>query len=309
MALERKKVTGTTPRDIANINANMETMWYKMFGNLNLGDINQEFLDKVLTQYVTVQGEGNLDSTHPLYIRFYIPPNTKKLKAAPMNIMLSRYRMDSSITEGGGQITGGRIAMSTEESSVSVSVSGGQQVDIDSDIHSWGGVSAPTTRFPVNNNSYQTKGYFKYGYSTGVGGFSGLMVTAFDNETTDNGKAFIDLYDLQHRHRASMPAHTHTVNIEPHTHEGYVSLNIDPHSHNLKEGIHESIVNPTGIRVYVNDTAVGNILSGDGTVVNDLDIVDNLLIGSWNTIRVISQSVSRITIYGIIELVSRFNVR
>lgn len=322
MALERKKVTGTTTRDIANINANMEALWFKLFGNLNLGDINSEFLDKVLTQYVTLQGEGNLDRNNPLYIRFYVPPNTKKIISSPINIMLSRYRMDSGVADHGGSVADVDVAVSVESQRVTAQVVGANATATASNndtitrtsiIDSW---SDNQTIMPIPNFPMPSDGQLIYGGSVlhwvdGSKRASAIRPIQHSSEGT-----LIDLYNFRHEHKVTIPSHAHEINIEPHSHNITIEphshdiaakVNIPSHTHDLVEGIKQSIVSPTGVNIYVNDTAVVTGMLGDGTTINDLNIADNVIIGAWNTIRVTSQSVARITIYGIIELVTRFN--
>lgn len=323
MAISKKNITGTTPADIKNINDNMNALWYKLFGNLSLGDINNEFLDKVLTQYTTVQEEGNLDSTHPLYVRFYIPPNTKKILSAPFNIMLSRYRMDSSITMGGGGVNNVDVAASTVAQKVTASVASTvatakatsyEREVKTSTIKYWQGdtftSNPPTMYYPANEKPTAINKYIMAYIANGKIAL-GLRVAQHDD-----GYSFIDFNNLFHEHSIEIPGHSHSIsiephghsiNIEPHTHEITAKVNIQPHTHDLAEGIKDSVEQPRGVNVYVNDKAVVTNLSGDSTVVNDVDIAEHLLIGSWNTIRVTSQNVSRVTLYGIIELVSKFN--
>ena len=98
MSYIRQDVHGTSGQDILKINENFMNIFEKVFGDINFSDVDSELQKKINKQWIPVQGEGNLDSSNPLRIRFFIPPNTTKLVSSNFNIITENYRMDSSIT-------------------------------------------------------------------------------------------------------------------------------------------------------------------------------------------------------------------
>ena len=98
MAYIRQEIRGTSGQDIAKMNDNFMGIYDKVFGNINYSDTDTDTKNKINTQWLPVQGEGNLDTSNPLYIRFFVPPNTKKVKSSNFNVITEHYRMDSSIT-------------------------------------------------------------------------------------------------------------------------------------------------------------------------------------------------------------------
>lgn len=98
MAYMRRDVRGTTGQDIEKINSNFMDIFDKVFGNINFSDADTKLKNKILTQWIPIQGEGNLDSSNPLYIRFFVPPNTRTVASTNFNVITEHYRMDSSIT-------------------------------------------------------------------------------------------------------------------------------------------------------------------------------------------------------------------
>ena len=98
MAYMRRDVRGTTGQDIEKINSNFMDIFDKVFGNINFSDADTKLKNKILTQWIPIQGEGNLDSSNPLYIRFFVPPNTRTVVSTNFNVITEHYRMDSSIT-------------------------------------------------------------------------------------------------------------------------------------------------------------------------------------------------------------------
>ena len=98
MAYIRQDVHGTSGQDILKINENFMNIFEKVFGDINFSDVDSEMQRRINKQWIPVQGEGNLDSSNPLRIRFFIPPNTTKLVSSNFNVATENYRMDSSIT-------------------------------------------------------------------------------------------------------------------------------------------------------------------------------------------------------------------
>ena len=81
MTYVREEVRGTTGQDIMKINENFMNIFEKVFGDINFSDTDTALQNSILTQYIPFQGDGNLDKTYPLYVRFYVPPNIKTIKA------------------------------------------------------------------------------------------------------------------------------------------------------------------------------------------------------------------------------------
>lgn len=98
MGYVRQEIHGTTPQDIMKINENTMSIWDKVHGDINYSDVDKKVQKQLMTQWIPVQGDGNLDSKYPLYIRFFVPPNVSNINSAMFNFISENYRMDSSIT-------------------------------------------------------------------------------------------------------------------------------------------------------------------------------------------------------------------
>lgn len=98
MAYVREQIHGTSGQDINKMNENFMNIFSKVFGDINFSDTDKRTQNKINTQWIPIQGEGNLDASNPLYIRFFVPPNTTTVKSSNFNVMTEHYRMDSSIT-------------------------------------------------------------------------------------------------------------------------------------------------------------------------------------------------------------------
>ena len=80
MTYAREQINGTTGQDLSKMNENFMNLWSKVFGDISFSDANAKLQETILTQYIPFQGEGNADNNFPYTIRFYIPPNVKKIK-------------------------------------------------------------------------------------------------------------------------------------------------------------------------------------------------------------------------------------
>ena len=355
MAYIRQRISGTTPQDIKKMNDNIENLWFKTFGDITYDDVNSDMQNKVMTQWLPVQGEGNIDSSHPLYIRFFIPPNVRKIKTSNFNIITSRYRMDSDITNSQpskvyesattssvypetsrtsstmNEVTRTSSSASSGVASVggggSTSSSGGGATAY---IEKWGTppklTNAPSTYIGLSTVKPSQMGTY-YATTNDTKDTMGVVVTQ-NNTNTGAITEIVDLHWLQHCHSVpnhyhTLPTHSHNISLQPHSHNitipsHYhetifpshshtvdVELEIPEHAHNLNEGIKESAEEPKGIVIYINDNRCSDSLYGDNRTQNDIDITENLNIGAWNIIKVVSNNVSRVTIYGTIEMITK----
>ena len=304
MAYIRQEIRGTSGQDIAKMNENFMGIYEKVFGDINFSDTDTALQNSILTQYIPFQGEGNLDSKYPLTIRFYVPPNVKKIKNATVNVFLENYRMDSDITEGGGGVAGGEVNLSVASGGgYTNTLSQGAETSY---VRKWGSpgyeVQAPTDYIYPNNMNM---------VNANLGGF----ITSNDNRTTygavvPSGKMnnssvytnYVDLHSIQHSHE--IPSHSHSISIEPHTHSGSASVTIPNHHHSLKEGIRVSTTAPGATTIAVNGTNVCSV-SASKVSENDVDITSYIKVGEWNIIKVSTTNLARISVYGTIEAIMR----
>lgn len=333
MPYKRNVVNGTSPLDMKSMNDNFSALWLKVFGDINMSDIQDDIKKMLYTNWLQPQGEGNIDSTHPLYVRFYVPPNTKKVKQAKINIILSRYRVDSDVaisiesktysssvtSSASNKTTAGQSTIETSgqmnttssgSSSSSTSADGGGVTNVGSDINFWQNVN---WTYPFTNIEKHVNG-------TAIDPTKNLCR---DITTTDSlDSTFVDFYNLQHYHKINLDPHSHnmehyhdishnhnishTHNID-HTHQIDVEITIPAHGHNLNMAIKEADTAPSNVKIFVNETDIGINLSGDNESKNDIDITDKIIIGEWNTIKLTSDNISRATIYGIAELLQKYN--
>lgn len=305
MAYKRQNVNGTSPLDLKAMNDNFMALWDKVFGDINMSDIQKDVKDVLYTAYLSIQGEGNIDSSHPIYIRFYIPPNVKKINSAKLNIITSRYRVDSDVTSSSPAKTSSSTVTSGA-SSISTSESGGGYTSTRTSSSGGGGtVTSVVNDWVDGGGAYAVPAPSSYG----VNDFLADLVNTQAGEY-----AKIDYYRLNHNHHVYIPNHNHSVSIDipehshnmAHTHKINMTFEIPEHSHSLNMGIKEANVAPQNVKCYVNDKDIGINLSGDFRTSNDVDILDSLTIGGWNILKFSSSNIARITCYGVIEILQDY---
>ena len=303
MTYVREEVRGTTGQDIMKINENFMNIFEKVFGDINFSDTDTALQNSILTQYIPFQGDGNVDKTYPLYVRFYVPPNIKTIKGATLNAFVENYRMDSDVTKGGGGVAGG---------SVNLSISGGGSC-------TGSGYTASKTAYVTKWGTppYEYKAPTKYLIDGNMNGNMSSLMGGFLQSTDKVGLAsvilsgmhshkvtpYADLKNFQHSHE--LPPISVSVSVPPHSHTGEASVTIPEHTHELKEGIRVSTTAPGTTNVYVNDNKVCSVSSGNATA-NNIDISQYVNIGEWNIIKVDTTNLARISVYGTIEAIMKY---
>lgn len=316
MALNpRENVNGVTPQDLNKINNNFMSIWKTLFGGLDFSDTNGELKKKIQTQQMPVQGEGNFDSNYPLYIRFYVPNNTKSITKSSFNMICERYRMDSSVTSGGGKVVNAPIQLSLASANTGVSsVSNASGYgSTTSPVNQWYAFlpnGSKITRNPPTGTFYAPESTlpsssFSEAYITGT---KVLGLKTMEVNTSRGVEEAIDMDYLNHNHlvQISIEPHSHTITLQPHTHSGSATITIPEHTHNLNEGIKVSSQDALGVIVELNGKQIATLNSANNPTANEVDCTDAILVGQWNTIKCTTSNLARITIYGIIELVMNY---
>lgn len=284
MPYVREEIRSNSPQDVMKINENFMNIYEKVFGDINFSDVDTNIQTKLNTQYLAVQGEGNFDKSYPLYVRFFVSPNVKELKSSSFNFIAERYRMDSGVTEGGGSTISEETTKSSGEitsrsSGEATSNSGGNW---SSSVSSYNNDMSGVLSDPLTSTE-----------SDGYGG----------SHYHSLGKAY---FLHNHSINISIPSHYHTIpghaHIVPgHTHA--ISINIPGHTHKLTEGIRVSESDPKDIEIFLNDTKVATVNTTN--ILNGLDIINQVKIGEWNTIKITTSNLARVSLYGTIETLVR----
>lgn len=285
--------------------------------------------ERGLLQTWQIQDADNVDSTHGLQLKTYIPGDTASIRRAYLNFSLEKFRAyNTGAASGGGSSVssssgGGTTATSSSgggTSTTPTSSSGGGTVSTSADgvwnlshwlwpdamdmsgSHSHGGATgsagnhnhgiSPGTALAVTSNGTSVTGYVTW-----------LDVANHTHSISVDGSHAHGMY-VYHTHTVNVPNHSHTitvtipdhahtVNIPNHTH----TVDIPSHTHAIIYGIYES-TKATGVRVVINGvdrtTDLGGSVGGFVTDKTQLDITNYLAVGNWNTIELTSTALGRI---------------
>jgi predicted nucleic acid-binding Zn-ribbon protein len=228
-----------------------------------------------IIQTDTIQLADNVDSTHPLKLKFYISPSTIIYHQFQLNFTLERFRAYSKgAAYGGGGTT--------------TSASGGDTYTTAQNMT----ISLTTTQPENVSGSTQTEGsYFGSGghnhgipertrlatHPTSAGGYVEWVPSG-------NHQHAVNLQS--HSHSIIMPAHSHNVYVPSHTHQ----VDIPSHTHEINYGIYESSL-ATGVRVSIDGITRGGVYS---STENNVDMTPWIQTPGWHTIELSSQQLGRI---------------
>lgn len=270
MAYVRENINGFTPQDLMKLNDTLMGLFDKVHGDINFSDTDSATQTRILTQWVPVQGDGNMDKDTPYTLRFYIPPNVSRLRSSDFNFILENYRMDSSVTSSDGYnqsvintVTGSspskvqatntkaqdtqstsQAPMARQTSSASAggaSSSSGGGTSISGGGATSGSAGAVTAYVDawgttVGTNIPAPTAYLSGVVTFGAGGFFSTANGGRGAQVTTHGisgaSGTVMLADLRMmQHRHDIGSHQHWVGAHSHT--------IQPHSHSITMNAHQ----------------------------------------------------------------------
>lgn len=322
MALKIEDIRDTSPQSLNKLNSTIRAIVSKITGGLDFIDLSEGVQEQLYTYPLQITGEGNLDANYPLEVRFYVPADVKKIKSAKLNAIVTNYRMDSSVAQSGNQTIGVSGTVDISSGGNVSTVTSGASSQTTAKVERWGSTSdeywmtppaLPNTSIPSyftdpDNSTWsymESHGYapvFAWRYYDNK--IQEAIITVLPYVDSRYGQfGAVDLYLLQHEHNMN---HYHNIDIDTrHTHNVSLSATVSAHTHPLNEGIKVSSTSPNNVRLQINGTNIGNVMSGSNATQNDIDISEHIKVGQWNVIKVTSSTVARITLYGIIELNTR----
>ena len=211
----------------------------------------------------------NVAEGKPLYLRLYVPKETKKIYKAALRVWTDYFRSFSvgakyagykSSTTGGG---GYKHTSSTSDY-------GGGDVK-STDVESW-------EYGPNGHNHGLESGYSIFGRQNGQEYYIGAFVASG-----------------LHTHSVTIPSHRHDFSFDIPSHEHPFTVNA--HQHEIEYGIFEASSSGSNYEIYINGRDRTSALTGRGyfqSTQDELDITEYLSAGTWNTVEIRSQELCRI---------------
>lgn len=246
---------------------------YEFFeGSKLIGKNGKVMLDEDgLLQTDTLQEADNVDSTHPLKLKFYIDDDVIRIDKVKLSFSLERFRAYSKSTESGGGGTttssagGGEVTTTTREA---INLTSTGPTDISGSTQTEG--------------SYYGTGGHNHGIPPGTV-FKDINGVPRTWVASGNHSHPISLQS--HRHSIVMPEHDHRVTIPVHTH----SVTIPAHTHEIDYGIYESTY-ATGVQISVDGVTRGSQYYADANI----DLTQWITTPGWHTIELSSTQLGRI---------------
>ncbi|MGB9886762.1 MAG: phage tail spike protein [Moorellales bacterium] len=238
----------------------------------------------------------NVDSTHPLVLNVYIPPETRQIKRALLRFRLQAFRAyETGAASGGGttvtSASGGGTSTTTESG-------GGTYPSTDDDIwHLYGNEVPDVMTWEGDHWHYtDTAGYHNHGIASGTqlalygGGYITWTPSGNHYHSTDVDGGHAHNLDARHYHNVSIPSHTHNISIPNHTHD----VTVPNHTHSINFGIYTG-QSSTNVTCKINGVDRTSVLGGPwNSDQANLNIASYLVAGQWNTIELGSEQLGRI---------------
>lgn len=225
-------------------------MRYMKWFNANLDETNIKYLawgDSIV---------DNVDATHKLKLKFYIPDGVLKVQKLALNFSVEAFRAyETGAASGGG--------------STATSAAGG-----DATIAS---KNYTTSQLAVTSGEF-------YGNTTAHLGHT--------HDVTDEGATYTTTNDGAHSHEMPVHEHVHThpIDLPAHSHD----VTIPSHTHGITYGIYES-TDAAGCKVYVDGTLrLNNGGAGYSTDQANLDLTQWVSTAGWHHIEISSTQLGRI---------------
>ncbi|WP_026486803.1 phage tail protein [Caldanaerobius polysaccharolyticus] len=224
----------------------------------------------------------NLDSSHPMQLKFYLPPETLSVRKCRLNISLESFRAyeKGAAAFGGWGVTSGPSSKST--SGAYSDILNPSWVDATSynNDPSIGGTTG-------NGTITNTSGSHDHSYT--FHGHNHLVKINGASVYTEYGQVNATITvtsDGDHTH--TIPAHMHLIPDHTHNIEHTHQISIGSHSHDILYGIYTA-TKPTNVSVKLDGTVIVSDINTDQT---DIDIPVNS--NGWHTIEISSTTLGRI---------------
>ncbi len=233
----------------------------------------------------------NVDSTHKLKFKFYIPDETISVRQAKLNFSRELFRAyNTGAASGGGHTTVSGGGHTTASGGGSTSGSGGGQTSSGGSSHSHT-ISGQTAAWAGSHIHSMTGGnYTSYDNGRDYEFHRHQIYVGVDWDGYHN-------HDVEGTTSSSESSHTHTVSNHQHSTPDHThqvrnhSHQVSDHTHPLSYGIYESTI-ATNIRVYINGI---ERLGPYTTDQSNLDLSEWITeVGQWYTIELSSSQLGRI---------------
>ncbi|WP_172249928.1 phage tail spike protein [Saccharibacillus deserti] len=226
-----------------------------------------------ILQTDTIQLADNVDSTHPLKLKFYISPNVLRIDEVQLNFSAEAFR---AYSKGAASTMINLNTTAYEKINLTTTKNGGgrRTTAEDSDANLEG-----TTL---------TDSYYTTGTGHNHGWASGLQFKDVNGVTrtwSSSGGHQHRVSLIPHSHEIVLPEHNHAIEMPEHSHR----IEMPSHSHDIEYGIYEGAY-ASNIRIIIDGAQRGSQYYGT----NNVDVTPWITTPGWHTIELTSNGLGRI---------------
>lgn len=211
----------------------------------------------------------NVAAGKPLYLRLYVPKETKRIYKAALRVWTDYFRS---------------FSVGAKYAGYKSSTTGGGGYKYESSTSDYGGGD-------VRSTDVESWDYGPNGHNHGLK--SGYSIFGRDGDQNVYLGAFVA--SGLHTHSVTIPSHLHSFSFEVPNHNH--PFTVEGHQHEIEYGIFEASSSGSNYEIYINGSDRTSALTGGGyfqSTQDELDITAYLSAGTWNTVEIRSRELCRI---------------
>ncbi len=284
--------------------------------------INELYSQGATNIYAVTESE-NADSTHPVWVRFYIPEGTVRINQVLLNWSVEAFRAYSSATAGGGSTSsttssGGATSSTTEAGGYTATSSGGGG---GTSTTTGGGGGTTVTSGPTNESSVDSSPSVMGSYYSLNGIYNNWPWNPEDGGNHDSTDKWMHNHEIPsghyhniakypHTHNLILVNHTHSILLADHTHSVVIpnhahGFSIAAHSHGFTLPNHVHAItygiytgsSPSSLSVVIDGNNTGfTATSGNQNITDWLakDGEGKITRGAWHYVAIYPNTLGRI---------------
>ncbi|MBX4147497.1 phage tail protein [Paenibacillus lautus] len=247
-----------------------------VYGLEMIGDNGKTIIDQDgILSTDTIQEADNVDSTHPLKMKFYIDDDVIRIDKVKLNFSLERFRAYSK--GAASQIIN---LTSTQSETINLNTTESASINLHSTApqNISGGTETEGTYWGTGGHNHGiAEGTRLATYPVSGAGYVTWVPSGSHSHPISLGS---------HTHGITVPSHSHSISMPSHSHQ----ISMPSHSHEIVYGIYEGTY-ATSVQVIIDGVMRdGTMYGSDRTI----DITRWITTPGWHTIELTSSQMGRI---------------
>ncbi|MBT2759832.1 hypothetical protein [Paenibacillus sp. ISL-20] len=246
------------------------------YGLAMYGDNGKTIIDQDgILSTDTVQEADNVDSTHPLKLKFYIDPDVIRIDKVKLSFSLERFR---AYSKGAASQTINLTSTQSERINLTTTESASIDLHSTSPQNISGGTETQGTYFGTGGHNHGiAEGTRLATHPVSGAGYVTWVPSGSHSHPISLGS---------HTHGITVPSHSHSISMPSHSHQ----ISMPSHSHDIVYGIYEGTY-ATGVQVIIDGAMRDGTMYGSD---RNIDITQWITTPGWHTIELTSSQLGRI---------------